>query len=181
MAAKPMQLFDSKLNEVVVPLLEGEGFARVGRARLWVRASQTSKGVCQLIWFQVGESASSLGGQFTAEVGLYYPKYDRFCNGRDQLGPVIGACHSDVRRRVGLFRSTPEDKWWPYTGAATTLAKHVSEVKHLLEEHALQWLVATDTSANEAVYNTGKMPEPDRLRREAYQRQLAACQSTKRG
>ena len=173
----PLQLFDGQLQEVVAPFLEAKGFARAGRARLWVRASTTSKDISHLVWFQVGEPASSTGGRFTAEVGIYYPKYDRFCNGRKLLGPVIGACHFDVRRRIGQFQLTPADKWWPYTGSAETLARDVAKVVQLLSEHGLQWLVATDTPANEALYNTGKMPEPDRLRREAFERQKAARKS----
>jgi hypothetical protein len=177
-AAAPLQLLDGQLKEVIAPFLEGAGFARTGRTRLWVRASATAKGVCHLVWFQVGEPASSLGGRFTAEVGVYYPRYDRFANRRDLLGPVIGACHLDARRRVGMFLPTPEDKWWPYTGASAALARHVAAVKGLLEEHGLPWLAAADSPANEAVYNTGKMPEPDRLRREAFERRRAARDSS---
>ena len=177
-APAPLQRLDSQLKELVAPVLEGKGFVRAGRARLWVRASATARGVCHLVWFQVGEPASSLGGRFTAEVGVYYPKLDRFRNGRDLLGPVIGACHFDVRRRIGLFLPTPEDKWWPYSEASTALPRHVTEITRLLEEHALPWLAAVDTPANEAVYNTGKMPEPDRLRREAFERQRAARESS---
>ena len=81
--------FDAQLKATVASLLEEQGFTRSGRTRLWTRPSETAQGVCQLVWIQVGESASTLGGRFTVEFGIYYPKYDRFANGRDLIGKAI--------------------------------------------------------------------------------------------
>lgn len=177
--ATALKLLDGQLQELAEPFLAGEGFTRAGKNRLWLRGSSTAKDVNHLVWFQVGESASTLGGRFTAEVGLYYPKYDRFRNGRELAGPLIGSCHFDMRRRVGMFLSKPEDKWWPYKGSAETVAKEVNAVLQLLRQYGLPWLLSADTPANAAIFNTGKLPEPDRLRREAYERQMAAGKTRK--
>lgn len=174
----PLQVFDLQLKEVVSTLLEEHGFVRSGRQRLWVRESTTAKNVCQLIWFQIGESSSSLSGHFTVELGIYYPKYDRLCNRRALLGPVIGACHFDMRQRLGMFLPKPEDKWWPYSVTPEKLLLTIDKVLKLMTHHGLPWLTKADNPENEATYNTGKLPEPDRLRREAYERHQAGLKSS---
>ena len=165
-----LRLFDAQVKAIIDPLLAEHGFARAGRARLWVGPSSTGKGICQLVWLQVGESASLRDGKYTVELGVYYPKYDRFCNKPELAGPVIGACHFDVRSRLGLLMSPPADHWWPYAGTEKSVAERLGETGRLLTELGLPWLQTTDTPENAALYNTGKMPEPDRKRREAFER-----------
>ncbi len=168
-----LRRFDESLQEVCGPMLEAAGFDRAGRTRLWIRSSESAKGVEQLVWFQVGESASLQGGQFTVEFGIYYPNYDRFANGRKLLGPVIGSCHFDVRMRLGELLQPREDRWWRYSGTCEEVTDRVKSVASLVAEFGLPWLAATDSLANAALYNTGKLPEPDRLRREEYEQRKA--------
>jgi Domain of unknown function (DUF4304) len=168
-----LRQFDTQLKLVVAPILEAEGFVRSGRIRLWTRPSEVVEDAQQLIWFQVGESASLLGGKFTVELGIYYPQFDRFANGRKLLGPVIGACHFDVRARLGMLIAPPEDRWWRYSADEAPMAKQLDEIDQWVNELGLPWFQAIDTVANAELYNTGKVPEPDRLRREEFERQRA--------
>jgi hypothetical protein len=170
----PLRQFDSQLKDILAPMLEEHGFVRAERTRLWRRPSSSAKDVYHLVWFQIGESASTLGGQFTVELGLYYPKYDRFCNGRTLSGPGIAACHFDLRKRLGLFLPKPIDKWWSYNKGEDDLNKQIAAVVKLLTQHGLSWFEETDTPETAAAYNTGKLPEPDRLRREARDKALGA-------
>lgn len=165
-----LRRFDANLRTMLAPLLLEQGFERPGRARLWIQSSSTGKGICRLVWFQVAESSSLSAGRFTVEFGIYYPKYDRFMNGRDLMGPDIGACHFDVRARLGVLMQPPEDRWWSYKGDDKQAAAQLSSVARWIVELGLPWFEATDTPANAAVYNTGKIPEPDVKRREAFKR-----------
>ena len=173
-ASGHLSLLDGQLKDAIAPLLDESGFSRAGQTRLWLRPSLTGKQIHHLVWFQIGESASSQAGRFTVELGLYYPKYDRFCNGRELFGPGIAACHFDLRKRLGFFLVKPEDKWWPYNNGEEQLMKQMADVRKLLVSKGLPWFDETDTPANAATYNTGKLPEPDRLRREAREQALAA-------
>jgi hypothetical protein len=165
-----LRRFDAYLKAVVAPVLTEQGFVKAGRQRLWTRPSPTGTGIAQLVWVQVGEAASPRDGKFTVEFGIYYPKYDRFVNGRDQLGPVIGACHFDVRARLGVLMAPPEDRWWRYAVDEAALAEQLGQIARWLVDLGLPWLTTTDTKENASLYNTGKVPEPDRKQREAYER-----------
>lgn len=169
-----LRRLDTQLKNTLAPMLEEHGFSRAGRTRLWRRPSSSVKDVYHLVWFQIGESASTLGGQFTIELGLYYPKYDRFRNGRTLFGPEIAACHFDLRKRLGFLLPKPTDKWWAYNNGEDDLTKQITAVIHLLTQRGLPWFDEADTPETAAAYNTGKLPEPDRQRQEAREKVLAA-------
>lgn len=168
-----LKQFDAQLKSVLAPRLKEEGFEREKKARLWIRPSAVTDQVRQLVWIQVGGAATSVAGKFTVEFGIYFPKYDQFMNGNKLLGPVIGGCHFDLRARLGMLIAPPSDRWWPYSADETEMAKQIKEIQQLIAKHGLPWFASTDTLANADLYNTGKMPEPDRLRRENFERMRA--------
>jgi hypothetical protein len=53
------------------------------------------------------------------------------------------------------------------------VGKRLGQVLRAIEKSGLSWFENTDTPETAALYNTGKMPEPDRLRREAYEKGVA--------
>ena len=129
-ASGHLSLLDGQLKDAIAPLLDESGFSRAGQTRLWLRPSLTGKQIHHLVWFQIGESASSQAGRFTVELGLYYPKYDRFCNGRELFGPGIAAEHLP-RLTERFYRvDVGESRAQGGTGLGLALVKHILNRHH---------------------------------------------------
>jgi len=153
-----LEQFDRQLAVVVTPELRAHGFARTKPGREYHRPSSRGADIYHLVSFQVGPATSSQAGQYTVELGVYYPAFARKM-GQTVLNPSIRHSHLNMRVRLGFRFATPEDKWWRQLPEETQQAAQLSTVVEQIVSLGLPWFEATDTDANAAQYNTGRKPK----------------------
>lgn len=106
-----LQQYDRQLTALVTPELLGHRFARIKPGREYARLSPRGGDIHHLVSFQVGPATSSQAGQYTVELGLYYPAFARKM-GQEILKPSIRHSHLNVRVRLGFLFPIQEDRWW---------------------------------------------------------------------
>jgi hypothetical protein len=157
-AGSKLMQFERQLSAVVTPALLAHGFVRGKPGREYHRPSPSRADVYHLVSFQVGPATSTQAGQYTVELGVYYPAFARKM-GQAVLKPSIRHSHLNVRARLGFLFPRPEDKWWPQRAVEAAQAAQLAEVADQIVSLGLPWFEATDTDANAALYNVGTKPK----------------------
>ena len=92
----------------VVPLLKSAGFRK--RRNAFNRI--TEPGLVQVVSFQMGEfMPGSLYGRFTINLGVYVP--EMVLDEHAKRGDWVKESSCQLRQRIGLLLTPPEDVWWP--------------------------------------------------------------------
>ncbi len=156
-----LQQFDRQLAALVTPELLAHRFARGKPGREYARLSPRGGDVHHLVSFQVGPATSSQAGEYTVELGLYYPAFARKM-GQEILKPSIRHSHLNVRVRLGFLFPIQEDRWWRQLADEEAQAAQLREVVSQIVSLGLPWFDITDTDENAQKYNTGKQPKRGR-------------------
>lgn len=153
-----LQQFDKQLKAVVVPALAAHGFTFTKVGREFQRPAPRGSDVYHLVSFQVGPATDSSAGEYTVELGVYYPATARKL-GQDVLKPGIRYSSLNARVRLGFLFVPQEDRWWKQLAAASGQEKQLQEVAEQIVSLGLPWFAETDTDENAVRFNTGKKPK----------------------
>lgn len=124
---------DAIIKEGLVPLLKNNGFKK--KARNFYREFENR---IEVINVQASKWNEGNEGQFTVNVGVYYPEISEITDAPPVKGmPKEYDC--TVRERIGLLTPEKKDKWWEIDSSSND--SEVSEnVANLVEEICFPWL-----------------------------------------
>jgi hypothetical protein len=84
-------------------------------------------GIVHVIDFQMGQSWSTLHGQFTVEVGIFIPEvYAAFWE--KPMAKFITSPKCEERERLGLLGKSQKDIWWDLTSAERKIESEVLDL-----------------------------------------------------
>jgi hypothetical protein len=91
------------LHQTMAP----EGFRKSGNT---IYRQQTD-GIRHIVYFQRGQSWSSLAGEFTVELGVFIPEiFTAYWNKSVPKHLSSGIC--EINERLGMLGESGQDKWW---------------------------------------------------------------------
>jgi len=124
---------DAIIKESLAPLLKNNGFKK--KARSFYREFDNR---IELINVQASKWNQGSEGQFTVNVGVYYPEVSEITDALPVKGmPKEYDC--TVRERIGLLTPGKKDKWWKIDSSSndSTVSENVAK---LVDELCFPWL-----------------------------------------
>lgn len=124
---------DAIIKEGLAPLLKKEGFKK--KARNFYRELENR---IELINIQASKWNEGDEGQFTVNVGVYYPEISKIT---DAL-PVSGMPREydcTIRERIGLLTPENKDRWWEIDSTSND-SEVSANVANQVQELCLPWL-----------------------------------------
>jgi hypothetical protein len=126
-----------RINAVIghglAPLLEEVGFRRKGRT-----FRRESPDRIDVINVQGSKWNAGRTGEFTINVGVYYPRLAELYDPYRPDG-LPEEYHCTIRNRIGMLMGRRTDKWWKL-GRYTRDEKVSADVTDCVRDHALPWL-----------------------------------------
>lgn len=124
---------DAIIKEGLAPLLKKEGFKK--KARNFYREHENR---IELINIQASKWNEGKEGQFTVNVGVYYPEIAKVTDALPVNGmPKEYDC--TIRERIGLLSQENKDTWWEINSSSND-AEVSENVANQVKELCLPWL-----------------------------------------
>jgi hypothetical protein len=136
---------DQLIRDAIHPALKPRGFRRTGR-----NFRKTLAGVTQIVNVQASQWNSGDRGQFTLNLGVYYPaaaELHGIYSVKEQ--PLEPDCI--VRMRIGRLLPDPGDHWWEVE-PTTDCDRLKRELTAVLTDVAVPWLDVASTHAGALQY-----------------------------
>ena len=142
---------DTIIKEGLAPLLKNSGFKK--KARNFYREFENR---IEVINVQASQWNEGNEGQFTINVGVYYPDISEITDAPPVKGmPKEYDC--TVRERIGLLTPENQDKWWKVDGSVND--QEIAEnVAYKVKELCLPWLSEMSDLEKVKNYITNKLP-----------------------
>ena len=127
------KVIDSVVSKHIHPLLKERGFRK--QSRTFRKEGGESTLVVNV---QASQWNEGLKGQFTINLGAYFPDIEKICDSHEiKGGPKEYDC--TVRSRIGQTMPGNFDKWWEIE-SSSNLDEIGKEVADSLKEYGLPWL-----------------------------------------
>lgn len=126
-----------RINKVIsaeiAPFLKSEGFRRKGRAFHRLHGQHVD-----VVSIQGSKWNSGSTGEFTVNVGVYYPAIAELYDPYRPDG-LPEEYHCTLRERIGVLMTGNRDKWWKL-GRFTNEEKLSHEVANAVRDFCIPWL-----------------------------------------
>jgi len=122
----------------IAPILKNAGFKKSARNFHLVQPESIA-----VINVQASQWNAGNEGQFTLNVGRYYPSIDEQIRG-EMLSRLPKEYQCTIRRRIGSLMPSRKDNWWPVATEKDN-DRIVTETCDAVSNYALPWLTSIES------------------------------------